>query len=385
MDFEEFYGYYLCNFDAFDTNHVQTGVDRKVQSQIKAFNNSGLNCSFIYCPYPEKRWKRGLGSLPGFSDETKWPDIDSLGRPSYLYIRRPMFSSREFINFLRMFKRQNSCAKIIMEIPSYPYDNEYQSHELYFALRKDIKYRNQWRDYVNYIADLSGEKEIFSIQTLPIINGVDIDSLKTRRPSFNPEEPIHLIFSAFFGPWHGCDLLLKGLADYYDRKGDREVIVHLAGGGNLLDQISRQVKNLGLSSRVVLHGALSQDELDVLFDQCTIAVGSLGLHRRSQNCRDSSLKTREYLAKGIPFIYAGSVDVFETDPVDFCLQFPSIEQPVDFFKVIDFHDSLYKEEAETELIQRIRDYAENHVSMDAAMANVIEVLKRDKGLISNSL
>ena len=122
-----------------------------------------------------------------------------------------MFSSREFINFLRMFKRQNSCAKIIMEIPSYPYDNEYQSHELYFALRKDIKYRNQWRDYVDYIADLSGEKEIFSIQTLPIINGVDIDSLKTRRPSFNPEEPIHLIFSAFFGPWHGCDLLLKGL------------------------------------------------------------------------------------------------------------------------------------------------------------------------------
>ena len=48
-----------------------------------------------------------------------------------------------------------------------------------------------------------------------------------------------------------------------------------------------------------------------------------------------------------------------------------------------YHDwslckSLYKEEAETELIQRIRDYAENHVSMDAAMANVIEVLKRDK-------
>ena len=124
--------------------------------------------------------------------------------------------------------------------------------------------------------------------------------------------------------------------DYYDRKEDREVIVHLAGGGNLLDQISRQVKDLGLSSRVVLHGALSQDELDVLFDQCTIAVGSLGLHRRSQNCRDSSLKTREYLAKGIPFIYAGSVDVFETDSVDFCLQFPSIEQPVDFFKVVIF-------------------------------------------------
>lgn len=378
MNHEQFYGYYLCNFNAFDTNHIQTGVDRKVQSQIKAFNDSGLNCKFIFCPYPERRWKRGLGSLPGFSDETKWPDIDLLGRPSYLYIRRPIFSSKEFINFLRMFKLKNPCAKVIMEIPSYPYDNEYQSPELYFALKKDKKYRNQWKNYVDYIADLSGEKEIFSIQTLSIINGVDINSLKTRKPSFNHEGPIHFIFSAFFGPWHGCDLLLRGLSDYYDKNGDREVIIHLAGGGNLLDQIRRQIKELNLSSSVVLHGALSQGELDMLFDQCTIAVGSLGLHRRSQNCRDSSLKTREYLAKGTPFIYAGSIDVFETDPVDFCLQFPSIEQPVDFFKVIDFHDSLYKAEEETELIQRVRKYAEKHVSMDAAMANVIEILKKDK-------
>lgn len=378
MKYEQFYGYYLCNFDAFDANHVQTGVDRKVQSQIKAFNNFELNCKFIYCPYPEKRWKRGLGSIPGFPDETKWPDIDSLGRPSYLYIRRPMFSSREFIGFLRMFKLRNPFAKIIIEIPSYPYDNEYQSYELYFALRKDKKYRNQWKNYVDYIADLSGEKEIFGIQTLPIINGVDIKSLRTRKPSFNREKPIHLIFSAFFAPWHGCDLLLKGLSNYYDKQGDREVIIHLAGGGNLLDQIRRQIKELNLSSRVILHGALNQGELDALFDQCTIAVGSLGLHRRSQNCRDSSLKTREYLAKGIPFIYAGFVDVFETDPVDFCLQFPSTEQPIDFFKVIDFYDSLYKTEVETELIRRIRKYAEKHVSMDAAMANVIEVLKKDK-------
>lgn len=378
MDDRILQGYYLCNFNPFEKSHVQTGVDRKVISQIKSFNKAGLNCTFRYCAYASARIRRGLGSLPCISDGIGWPTASSLGSTDYLYIRRPMFSSKEFVQLLREFRRINPDSIIIVEIPSYPYDSELAGFETYFALKKDMKYRKRWKKYIDYIADLSGESEIFGVPTLSIINGVDLDSMNVRLPSYDKRKPINIIFSAFFGPWHGCDLLLKGLFEYYLNGGRREIILHLAGGGNMINEIQNIISELKLDSHVILYGSLNQEKLDELYNTCTLAVGSLALHRRSTNLRDSSLKTREYLAKGIPFIYAGTVDVFEKDKVDFCLQLPSGEHPIDFNRVIDFHDSLYGFEDEYLLIQRIRRYADTHVSMDAAMESVIKVLQNSK-------
>lgn len=377
MQSVESYGYYLCNFDAFDTSHVLTGVDRKVQSQIKVFNRAGFNCKFIYCPYSASRIRRGLGSLPGFSDGIDWPDIEELKNPAFLYIRRPMYASRQLENFLKEFKRKNPHSVVIIEIPTYPYDEEYQGIENYFALVKDRKYRSRWNKYVDYIADLSGNENIFNIPTLPIINGIDLDTITPRVPVAMRDNVINMVFSAFFGPWHGCDLLLQGLSDYYHSGGDRNIVLHLAGGGNLLSQIKSQVSTLGLEDHVVMHGALSQEQLNCLFDKCRFAISSLALHRISgPDYKASSLKTREYLAKGIPFVYAGKVDVFELKPVDFCLELPPLEKATDFFQIVDFYDNLYSTHKEEELIARIRGYAEDMVSMDAAMGSVVSLLKR---------
>lgn len=371
-------GYYLCNFNPFDENHILTGVDKKVMSQINVFRKHGIDCDFIYCPYASSKLRRGLGSLPLLPDGIQWPDVKRVEDATFLYIRRPLYASREFNNFLKAFKENNKNSLIIIELPTFPYDKEYAGLEMSFALKKDRKYRNQWHNFVDYIADLSGQDEIFHTPVLPIINGIDLSKVSPRNPSLKEDREINIIFSAFFAPWHGCDLLLQGLADYYSSGGCRKITLHLAGGGNLIDEITQMIHILKLESHVVLHGALSSDQLDELFDQCTFAVGSLGLHRRDATCRDSSLKTREYLAKGIPFIYAGSVDVFEEDPVDFCLQIPSQEAPIDFCKLIEFHDNLYQSKSEKKLIYRIRSYAENHVSMDRAMGSVLDAILNKK-------
>lgn len=370
------YGYYLCNFDIYDQDHVQTGVDRKVLSQVKVFNDAGLDCRFMYCAPADTRFRRGLGSLPGFTDGTDWPDVDNLGSPAYLYIRRPMYSSRELERFLERFKKKNPASVVVIEIPTYPYDDEFQGIENSFALMKDRKYRNRWHKYVDYVADLSGEDEIFGIPTLPIINGIDLSTIQPRTPSASKDDTIDIVFSAFFGPWHGCDLLLRGLAEYNRTDGARKVVLHLAGGGNMISEIESQISDLNLNDHVVMHGALNQKQLDDLFNTCRFAVSSLALHRISgTDYKASSLKTREYLAKGIPFVYAGKVDVFESNPVDFCLQLPPEEKATDFRAVVDFYDKIYSTYSEEDLIGRIRQYAENTVSMDAAMEDVVKVLK----------
>ena len=51
-------GYYLCNFNPFSSDHIPTGVDKKIISQIKAFNEEKINCEFIYCPYAKTKLRR---------------------------------------------------------------------------------------------------------------------------------------------------------------------------------------------------------------------------------------------------------------------------------------------------------------------------------------
>lgn len=124
---------------------------------------------------------------------------------------------------------------------------------------------------------------------------------------------------------------------------------------------------------------LNMDDMDKIYCECTMAFASLGLHRIDSGLVASTLKTREYLAKGIPFIYSGEVDVFQKNPVDFCFRVPADESPIDIQSVIDFHDRLYAGESEEHLISRIRSFAEEHVSWKVTMRPVIDYIKQNAG------
>lgn len=368
-------GYYLGCFGIDDCSVQTSGIARKVKNQVECFNNSGLACTYIHCKLPDSKIIRGLGSLPIMPDGISWPKPNEIRNASFLYIRRPLFSTREFLNLLREFKHQNPSSKVVIEIPTYPYDQELQTPELFFAYRKEKKYRNRWRFYVDRIADLSEHSEIFGIPTIPFVNGIDIENISSRIPSSSSHETINIVYSAFFEFWHGCDLLIKGISDYYRHGGARNIVLHLVGGGSELPHLKDLARKLAIEEHIRFYGVLSRDEINPVYDLCTLAVGSLGLHRRNGSLLDSSIKTREYLAKGIPFFFSGDVDVVRDRGLDFVLQLPSGEHHIDMNEVISFHDALYKRYGEHELVRVIREFAEEHVSMRAGMSRVISYLK----------
>lgn len=374
------FGFYLTDFDPFDSNRTQSGIDRKIISQIETLNQAGLNCKSLVAVRPSSAALKGLASLPLFPDFIHWPYNAELASASYLYIRRPVFSTKGFISFLELFRRCNPDALVLLELPTFPYDAEYDRPELYFALRKDRKYRQYWKKYIDRVVELTGLPEVFGIETVHIINGIDLRRCAVRRPSFKSDKPLEIIFPASFAAYQGCDLLIGGLADYYDKGGIRDIIIHLAGDGPEIPVVRKLVERRNLKDHVVFHGMLTLSELNVLYDRCTLGVASLGMHRRGSNVMSGAIKTREYLAKGLPFFYAGLIDVFERNPVDFCLRFESREVPVDIRRVVEFHDRLYECESETSLIKRIRRYAEENVSMEAAMSSVIDIIKEHNSL-----
>lgn len=369
----EISGYYLTDFNPFDPERIESGIDRKIKSQIKALNGAGLNCRHIYAVRPNAAMVKGIASLPFFPDFTSWPNVADLGSPNYLYVRRPAFSTKGFIAFLSEFRRHNPSSIIMIEVPTFPYDKEFDTPQLFFALKKDRKYRICWKKYADYSVILSDEDEVFGLPSIHIMNGIDLDAVSVRTPSYNARCPIEILFPASFSAYHGCDLLILGLSQYYKAGGSREIVLHLAGEGPASATIHDLIYELHLENRIIEHGMLDKESLDRLYNRCSLAVGSLGMHRIG-SVVSAALKTREYLAKGIPFFYSGLIDVFERRQVDFSLRLESTEEPVDVNKVIEFYDWLYSSANEETLIRKIRQFAEKYVSISSAMSNVTQAI-----------
>ena len=81
----------------------------------------------------------------------------------------------------------------------------------------------------------------------------------------------------------------------------------------------------------------SQAELSQLLNQFHIGIGQLALDLKKLNS-NSTIKNREYCARGIPFIYGHHDPDFEF--VDFCLQ---VDQ-VSIIDIISWYLNLIKQE-----------------------------------------
>ena len=102
-----------------------------------------------------------------------------------------------------------------------------------------------------------------------------------------------------------------------------------------------------------------------------MAVASLGRHRTGVMI-SSEIKTREYMAKGIPFIYSTEIDVFRDAHEDFALQISIDDQPVKMKDVLNFYNGLVDKYQCDELSNRIRKFAEDTVSIDQVMKPVAD-------------
>jgi hypothetical protein len=128
--------------------------------------------------------------------------------------------------------------------------------------------------------------------------------------------------------------------------------LHIVGTGPELPNLENLIRTLEIRDHVIFHGFLKGDDLDRIFDQCHLAVGSLGIHRIGLH-QISILKAREYCARGIPYLIAGSDPDFPDD-FPYILRFSSDESPIDIDRVIVFMTGIYQDPDHP---QKMRHYA----------------------------
>ena len=209
--------------------------------------------------------------------------------------------------------------KIFLEIPTYPYDQEYFSVKEKIELYTDKLFRHTFCKYIDAIITYSNDTEIFGKRTIRLSNGIDFNHIPLRNSTKKINNELHLIGVAEIHFWHGFDRLIKGLGAYYNSNPEYKVYFHLVGnmsGKREQNEILTPIKEYGLAPYVTLYGAKHGEELNELFNRADFAIGSLGRHR-SGIYNIKTLKNREYAARGLAFMYSEIDEDFDQMPYIF--------------------------------------------------------------------
>ena len=246
------------------------------------------------------------------------------------------------VKMFNRFKTQGILS--VIEIPTYPYDQEYagtSSWENKIKLQLDRLYRKKLAAQVNAIVTFTSDKKIFGQRTICISNGIDYDHIPIQEKRPHPDNEVHLIGVAEVHYWHGYDRLIAGLGEYYQRPHEKDVYFHIVGGvadSEMHDSIHAPgihglIEQYGIEKKVIFHGPKFGEELNVLFNQADFAIGSLARHR-SGITHIKTLKNREYAARGIPFIYSETDEDFDRMP--YIIKAKPDESPIHLMNIIEF-------------------------------------------------
>ncbi len=348
-------------------NLPSSGIKKKIDWQIKALFNSGL---FVDLKKEDVLAKR-IRVLPFHSSTINWKTLtkDLMVKYNGLY-HRHVFTDSEMLSCFKKLKELNPDFKIILEFPTYPYDIE-RKKNLNFL--RDFIYRKYLHKYVDRVVVYDNYNYVFNIPTIKTHNGIDFESVEIKNQE-QRNSGIDICMIADFEYWHGVDRWLKGLLNYYKNEGQDDIRLHLVGGVSSLQKMKEykaMADNPLIREKVLFYGNLVGKELDHIYDICHMASASLGRHRTGINVT-SEIKTREYMAKGIPFIYSTPIDVFMDKDIDFALQISIDDKPVNIKSVVKFYYELIKKYGVENLSKHIRDYGLKTVSMDNVMKPVAD-------------
>ena len=279
------------------------GISKKIHYQVKALKECGVDarlCHYDITAYGERRWKVdneviadfGTGAAAKVWKRVYYSPIIEYARREKIelvYIRSHHNANPFTLRLVKLLKQTG--AKVVMEIPTYPYDQEYTSRSMKFYLLIDRCFRHQLAKHLDGIVTFSNAETIFGGKTIRISNGIDFDAIPMKQSQNDTSHELHLIGVAEVHYWHGFDRMVNGMAEYYRTNPDYN----------------------HLEPYVIMHGPLHGEELYIQFERADFAIGSLGRHR-SGITYIKTLKNREYAARGFAFTYSETDEDFDSMP-----------------------------------------------------------------------
>ena len=224
---------------------AHNGISKKIFSQLAALRECGLEVELCYVACSaDEHWKRMAGQQvvedfgPGIRGKIgKRVRYGALIRyirengVKFVYMRAD-HNANPFLNrWLGQMKRMG--VKVVMEIPTYPYDSEYSRAPLRAraVLQIDKIFRGAMARRLSRIVTFSDLSAIFGVPTIRISNGIDFGAIPLKASENRPGDVIRLTGVADIHFWHGFDRVIEGMAEYYRTSPEQDVEFHVVGSG----------------------------------------------------------------------------------------------------------------------------------------------------------
>ena len=358
----------------FDNIHLyeKGGINNKVNGQVKAFEKNGFHVDLVSFKKKNELFfnSEKILKIPSKILFFKFlifnriiNEITNQAPYEFIYIRY-FLSSFSFILFLKKIKK--SGIKVILEFPTFPYDNEIDAKNVVVRINVFIDKitRRLLKRFVYLCVCPTYKDDIFNIPTVKIENGITVEGMKIVEPKDKKHNRIELIGVANLSVWHGYDRILSGMGSYYNQSGqDIEVFFTIIGNGSELAGLKKLSNELNIDKYVHFTGALTGVELDAFFNKADIAVASLGLHRIGLTT-GSTLKASEYMARGLPVIFSYDDEAIPAT-LPFVMKAGANDEPVETNQIIAFFEDM---DSPPEMI---RNYAKDNLDWEVQMSKVI--------------
>ena len=334
-------------FHGLDPNN---GISKKISYQVDALRACGLEVHLCYMDESQGKCRKvddeviadyGTGIMSKIRKRTEFSSIVRYAinqHIDFVYIRSNHNANLFTINMVKRMKQAG--MKVVMEIPTYPYDEEYKAQGISRQIFQDRLFRRQLARQLDAIVTFSDYEEIFGQRTIRISNGIDFSSVQMKTTVNDTSRELNLIGVAEIHQWHGFDRVVSGLARYYAQPQEYIVRFHVVGyffSAEMEAAFRKTLADHHMEQYVVLHGKKHGAALDAIFQQCDFGIGSLARHRVGIT-HIKTLKNREYAARGIPFIYSETDSDFDQQP--YVLKAPADESPIDIPGIIQFYRGL---------------------------------------------
>jgi glycosyltransferase involved in cell wall biosynthesis len=351
-------------------NPLLSGLLAKMNGQAHAFRELGYETECLYLSGKKVVNDRGdfVKSLSGFSLRNSFFSAvvtrlkSSDKEPEMLYIRYP-FSTPGFIRFLKAVRTHFPEIKIILEVPTFPYDREFVLFQKW-KLWIDSYYRKNLVKYTDLVVTFGNEQSFEGIQTINLTNGTEIPDLTT--DNVEKEEIFTFVAVGNWRFWHGLDRFLYGMSQYLSQLPEVDIQLMVIGDGEDLAKYKKLAAELKLTRHIRFLGEKTDEDTKKILQTAHVGVGVLGSFRKGL-VSHSPLKHRFYAVCGLPFVFSTDDPDF-SGKAGFICQFPPNEEPVSIQKILDFYKKGSHESVE------IINYAQQQLSWKNRMEKVVMFL-----------
>lgn len=370
-------GIYICGYDLTD---LSEGVNKKIISQINLLEKRGIKITILdkkSVEYIEPGYVKDIfNALKGDSSLLMQKLLEKAitliknSKYDFVYIRKQLLDSSQ-IELLRLIKQYSEQIKIIMEIPTFPYDNEIKITRKVHLIN-DIKNRMLLASVVDRIVTFSKDETIFGVETIRIMNGASYAKIQRRK--YEPHQGINCIAVAIFADWHGYDRFIDGMISEREIVQKNNIHLYLIGKGRELNKYSKKITKNHIEDYIHICGEKRGQELQRFYDIADIALDSMGRHRVNV-FYNSTLKGKEYCAAGIPIVSGVETELDTIDKCTFYYRVPADESKINMTDIVRFYQKMYEDQNGDNLAEYIRDTTYKMFDLEYTFDPVVNYLE----------